>query len=62
MIPYQSDQQWKLEGDCQKCRRKKYCSSQCRPRKNLEWQTIVAGFENACDKIPALSTYKEIFR
>lgn len=31
-MKYQLDQ-WRSEGDCNKCRRKKYCSKQCKARK-----------------------------
>ena len=28
-----SNEQWKADGDCSKCRRKSYCSKQCKANK-----------------------------
>lgn len=43
-------EQWKLNGDCRLCRRKKYCTKMCKRCKaetRLEMQHIIA---NALDK------------
>lgn len=38
--------QWKLNGDCSKCRRKNYCNNECsvaKRRKDLEVKSIIRG-------------------
>lgn len=53
------EEQWKISGDCNRCRRQKYCSKHCRlhkakeeavfdyaVKKVLHWDRIIAAFEN----------------
>ena len=28
-------EQWKLDGNCEKCRRDPYCTKECKPRKKM---------------------------
>lgn len=34
MALYEESEQWNLEGDCRKCRRKKYCKKPCSASKH----------------------------
>ena len=34
------EDQWKLDGDCEKCRRQKYCGSECKPRKTVRKKAV----------------------
>lgn len=39
----QENEQWKLDGDCHKCRRVKYCSKPCTRCKHAD-QAEIAGY------------------
>ena len=35
-----SNEQWKSDGDCSKCRRQKYCSTICKENRKLLTRTV----------------------
>lgn len=49
MINIPENEQWKLDGDCNKCRRDKYCSkpcTRCNRRAKAEFKQLVASTMN----------------
>lgn len=44
-------EQWKLNGDCSKCRREKYCSKPCTKNKRRTNTIIQSATINAMDKL-----------
>lgn len=46
-----NSEQWKLTGDCSKCRREKYCSKPCTRCKRATNSIIQSAAINAMDKL-----------
>lgn len=48
MIP--ETEQWKLDGDCSKCRKDAYCDKECKARKKLVKAKLAEMLSNAFNK------------
>lgn len=42
----ESNEQWKVGGDCRKCRRRNYCKKVCRANRDYERRTMQAIIRN----------------
>ena len=57
----QENEQWKLDGDCRKCRRDKYCSKPCTRCKHVDQAEIAGYVSEALNNITG-DTYEKIMK